>query len=100
MSFNNHNCLIKTLYPLKKEKMKNSLISNWNLVRLLRLAIGMAIIVMAMVSRDVFLGAAGLFFAGMAVLNVSCCGMGGCAAPRSTPASGDNKKETSYEEVV
>ncbi|HQS05798.1 MAG TPA: hypothetical protein PLT16_09195 [Daejeonella sp.] len=74
--------------------MKELIFSNWNIIRFLRLGIGLVILVQAVMAADILLG---LLFTGMAVFNASCCGAGACAAP---PAKNDTEsKEISYEEV-
>ena len=81
--------------------MKQSILSNWNFFRFLRLGIGIAILVQAVLARDVLFGIAGLLFAGMAIFNVGCCGIGGCSTA-NTPAkkSSETSKDIRYEEVV
>ncbi len=81
--------------------MKQSILSNWNFFRFLRLGIGIAILVQAVMARDVLFGIAGLLFASMAIFNVGCCGMGGCSTP-NTPAkkTSETSKDIPYEEVV
>jgi hypothetical protein len=78
--------------------MKQTILSNWNLFRFLRLAIGVAIMVQAILVKDGMLVMAGLLFSGMAVFNVGCCGTTGCYPPakKRTESTGD----ITYEEVV
>ncbi|HEY1061129.1 MAG TPA: hypothetical protein VGE44_05560 [Daejeonella sp.] len=77
--------------------MKEIIFSNWNIIRVLRLGIGLVILVQAVMAADILFGLIGLLFTGMAVFNASCCGTGACAAP---PAKNDTgSKEISYEEV-
>lgn len=78
--------------------MKDLILNNWNIIRFIRLGIGVAIIVQAIVATDILFGLAGLLFTGMAVFNASCCGTGACATPSAGKKSGS--KEVSYEEVV
>jgi hypothetical protein len=78
--------------------MKDVLLNNWNIVRFLRLGIGLAIIVQAIIAKDMLFGLAGLLFTGMALFNAACCGVGGCVTP--TPSKKSDSKEVSYEEVV
>ena len=80
--------------------MKQSILSNWSLFRFLRLGIGIAILVQAVMARDVLFGIAGLLFAGMAVFNIGCCGMGGCNTPNITTKNTQVTKDIPYEEVV
>jgi len=77
--------------------MKAIIFSNWNIIRFLRLGIGLVILIQAVMAADIMFGLIGLLFTGMAVFNTSCCGAGACAAP---PAKNDTgSKEISYEEV-
>ena len=78
--------------------MKDVLLNNWNIVRFLHLGIGLAIIVQAIIAKDMLFGLAGLLFTGMALFNAACCGVGGCATPTTSKKS--DSKEISYEEVV
>ncbi len=79
--------------------MKDLILKNWNMIRFLRLGIGLAILVQAVVAADILFGLAGLLFTGMAVFNASCCGTGACAAPN--PVRKDKgSKDISYGEVV
>lgn len=81
--------------------MKQSILSNWSFFRFLRLGIGIAILVQAAMEKDVLFGIAGLLFTGMAVLNVGCCGMGGCNIPKiNQKKSSETTKDISYEELV
>lgn len=78
--------------------MKQSILSNWNLFRFLRLAAGIAIMVQAIIARDILFGIAGLWFTAMPLFNFGCCATGNCytAAKKVT----EPEKEISYEEVV
>jgi hypothetical protein len=77
--------------------MKAIIFYNWNIIRFLRLGIGLVILIQAVMAADILFGLIGLIFTGMAVFNASCCGAGSCAAP---PAKNDTgSKEISYEEV-
>ena len=78
--------------------MKQILTTNWNFFRVLRLIIGLAIIVEAIMMKDTALGAAGLAFSLMAIFNTSCCGMNNC----NTPNRYNNKEieETTFEEIT
>jgi hypothetical protein len=77
--------------------MKAIIFSNWNIIRFLRLGIGLVILVQAVMASDIVFGLIGLLFTGMAVFNTSCCGAGACAAPASK--SDTTTKEISYEEI-
>jgi hypothetical protein len=78
--------------------MKEQIINNWNFMRVLRLAAGIAIVVQGIVAKEALFAIMGLVLASMAVFNAGCCGSGGCV---TTPAKKSvSVKETTYEEVV
>ena len=78
--------------------MKQAIFTNWTFFRGLRLLMGLAIVVQAIIAKDTLFGIVGLIFTSMALLNASCCGAGGC----STPVKKTEKplKDITYEEVV
>ena len=78
--------------------MKQKIFSNWNLMRALRLVIGLAITIQGFIANDKLFIIAGLLFTGMALFNIGCCGAGGC----NTPITKNDKpvKDISYEEMV
>ncbi len=77
--------------------MKYSILHNWNLFRLLRLALGIAIIVQGAMGKDILFIIAGALFTLLAIFNAGCCAGGTCytAAKKNTAT-----KEITYEEVV
>jgi hypothetical protein len=78
--------------------MKQTVFSNWSLMRFLRLAMGIAILVQAVIAKDMLFAFAGIIFTAMPVFNVGCCGTAGCAA---TPVKdSDTTQKITYEEVV
>ncbi len=78
--------------------MKQTILSNWTLMRLLRLGMGIAILVQAVITKDMLFAFAGIIFTVMPVFNIGCCGTAGCAAP--PPKKQETAKEITYEEVV
>jgi len=78
--------------------MKDLILNNWNIIRFLRLGIGLAIIVQAIVATDILFGLAGFLFTGMAIFNASCCGSGACVT--TPPINKTGSKDVSYEEIV
>jgi hypothetical protein len=78
--------------------MRQTIFSNWNMMRFLRLVIGIAIIVQAFMAKDIMLGLAGIFFTSLPVFNIGCCAGGNCYVPAKKEAS--KNKEIHYEEVV
>jgi hypothetical protein len=79
-------------------KMKQTIFSNWNFIRLLRLGAGIAILIQAVIARDILFALMGLVFTAMPVFNIGCCGTQGCSVP--SEESHDKAKEITYEEVV
>ena len=78
--------------------MKRTILANWTLMRFLRLAMGIAILVQAVIAKDMLFALAGIVFTAMPVFNVGCCGTAGCAAPPKR--NQDTTKDIIYEEVV
>ena len=78
--------------------MRNRIINNWTLPRILRVIIGMVIIGEAISRADLILGLAATVFPGMGVLNIGCCGSGACYTPIKNSKS--DPKDIGYEEVV
>ena len=67
-------------------------------MRFLRLGIGIAILVQAVIAKDVLFALLGLAFTAMPVFNIGCCGTAGCAVPpKKEPGT---TKDITYEEVV
>ncbi len=62
-----------------------ALLYNWNLMRFVRLAIGIYGVVQAILQEDVMIGALGGFLLVTALANIAGCGAGGCAI-NSRPA--------------
>jgi hypothetical protein len=78
--------------------MKQTVFSNWSLMRFLRMGMGIAILVQAVIAKDMLFAFAGIIFTAMPVFNIGCCGTAGCAAPPKKDS--DTTKEIIYEEVV
>lgn len=74
------------------------LLLNWNLFRIIRLILGIFVIVQGIATREVWFAIAGGVVAFMAVVNVGCCGAGGCAVNTQTNQR-KTKEEIIYEEV-
>jgi len=78
--------------------MKQTIFSNWTLMRFLRLGMGVAILVQAIMAKDLMFAFAGILFTAMPVFNIGCCGTAGCAVPpKKEPVT---TKDITYEEVV
>lgn len=77
---------------------KSTILTGWNLMRIIRLIFGIVIIVHSIKQHQFLFGLLGLLFAGMAVFNIGCCVAGGCGVP--TNKNKNTSTEISYEEVV
>ena len=74
------------------------ILQGWHFMRILRLVLALIIVAQGIAARDTVMIVLGVLFGGMAIANIGCCGVGGCAVnQRST----NNKTEDiEYEEVV
>ena len=55
--------------------------TGWNIMRALRLVMGIVAIGQAIAAKEWILGLAGGFLLYMALANIGCCGVNGCAVP-------------------
>jgi hypothetical protein len=78
--------------------MKNRILGNWTLSRILRVIMGIVIIGEAISRADITTGILGTIFTGMGVFNIGCCGSGACYTPLKN--SKKDSKDISFEEVV
>ncbi|MEO6301713.1 MAG: hypothetical protein ABIP51_00945 [Bacteroidia bacterium] len=79
--------------------IKQTLLSNWNFMRVFRLGLGIFIAIEAIKTQDLFSGLIAAFFLFQAVTNTGCCGSQGCTT--SLPKSNSNKTEdVAFEEVI
>lgn len=72
---------------------KETLFNNWNLMRWLRLGLGIYISVQAVETLSLFLGVVAVFFLFQAITNTGCCGTNGCALPMKKNSSGTKESE-------
>ena len=61
--------------------LKQRIFTNWHLMRIIRLGLSVWLLVMAIQSKDIAIGALALFFLVTAVTGVGCCGPQGCSVP-------------------
>ena len=74
-----------------------TLLSNWNLFRVLRFVVGIAAIIQGIANNETIFAIAGGLLTLMAIGNTGCCGVNGCAV-NAKPVSKKNEKGV-YEEV-
>ncbi len=56
-----------------------AILSNWSIMRGLRLVLGIAAFVQAFIQKDITLGLLAAFLLLTAISNIGCCGLNGCA---------------------
>lgn len=78
--------------------MKQTIFTNWTFMRFLRLGLGLAVLIQAVIAKDVLFALLGLGFIAMPVFNVGCCGSNGCYVPPKKNLT--TTKDIPYEEVV
>lgn len=59
--------------------MMKGITKGWNVVRLIRLVLGVAILVQGMIANNITSILVGAILGGMTVANVGCCGANGCS---------------------
>ena len=77
---------------------KETLITDWNFMRILRLGLGIYIAIQAVETHSILSGIFAGFFIFQAVTNTGCCGSNGCAVPIKKNNS-DKSEEIEYEEI-
>jgi hypothetical protein len=60
------------------DTLKYNLLHNWNIIRIIRLAISIFIVVQSFLLHDVFFGFFGFFFLVQALTNTGCCAVNNC----------------------
>ncbi|WP_046370005.1 hypothetical protein [Flavihumibacter petaseus] len=72
--------------------MKALITKGWNLMRILRLATGIAAIVYALITRETIAGIAGIFLVVMGLFNAGCS-TGTCSIPRHRRSRGKRRHQ-------
>ena len=78
--------------------IKQTLFTNWNFMRLLRLGFGVFFVIQAIQMHDAFMGIIGGFFLFTSLTNTGCCAARNCATPVRRKKS-DQPEEIQFEEV-
>lgn len=73
-----------------------TILRNWNIMRGLRLLLGIIAVAQAFIQRDIVVGVFGGFLLATALANIGCCGYNSCALNYTKP---NNKKDLTYEEL-
>ncbi|HOZ95488.1 MAG TPA: hypothetical protein PLS07_00175 [Niabella sp.] len=79
--------------------MLHSFFKGWDIIRIIRLILGVAIIAQGARSGQWSLLLVGILFAAMPIFNIGCCAGGNCAVPPSKSNRSNSKKDISYEEI-
>jgi hypothetical protein len=80
-------------------RLKAMLMSEWDLMRVVRLAIGIWLGIEAVMQMEVFAGLASAFFLYQAVTGTGCCGVQGCYTPPRRQTGPNKVQDIEYEEV-
>ncbi len=81
------------------EAIKQTLFTQWNLMRWIRLAAGMFLATQAFQMHDTIAGFISAILLFQAFTNTGCCGVNGCAVPPSTNKNSGAIQEVEYEEI-
>ncbi len=83
--------------------LKQRLLTNWHLMRIMRLGIGIMLLVMGIQNKDWAMGLFSVFFLYQAVTDTGCCSSQACYTPPSAkdPASLNRAEgeDVEYEEI-
>jgi len=77
---------------------KETLLTDWNFMRILRMALGIYIAIQAIETQSILSGVVALFFMFQAITNTGCCGSNGCAVP-TKKSNSDKIEDVEYEEI-
>ena len=80
------------------EAIKQTLFTQWNLMRVIRVAAGIFLAVQAVQMHDTIAGFISAILLFQAFTNTGCCGVSGCVVPATTK-NYDPTQEVEYEEV-
>lgn len=75
-----------------------TILTNWTLIRWIRLGLGLLISFQGIVNKDALSGMLGAFLLYQAIANAGCCGIGGCDIP-SKNSSKNQIKDIEFEEI-
>ena len=78
--------------------LKERLFSNWHLIRIFRLGIGIVMLIAGIQSKDWMIGLLSAFFLYQAITDTGCCGARGCYTP-TTRKTEDYVRSVSNETI-
>jgi hypothetical protein len=79
--------------------IKQRILSQWDSVRWVKLALGVFMVILSFVKHDGIFGVIGGIFLFQAILNTGCFGSGACAAPTRTHTRSNNIEDVEFEEI-
>ena len=77
---------------------KEQLLSNWNVMRLVKFVLSIIILIQSFQQHDLMFGFLGGIFLTQTLLNMGCCGVGGCAVPMKKNDS-STIQDVQFEEI-
>ena len=80
------------------DAIKQTLFTQWSLMRWIRLAAGLFLAVQAVKMHDTIAGFISALLLFQAFTNTGCCGASGCAVP-TTSKNSETSQEVDYEEI-
>jgi len=80
--------------------LKQRMLTNWHLGRVVRLAIGLMLLGTGIQSKDWIMGSFSLWFLYQAVTDTGCCGSGGCAPDYRSKMTKSETVAMAKEEVI
>ena len=78
--------------------MKRIILTNWNIMRILRLIFGVVALVQGIMQSESLLMVAGVFILSTAIFNVGCCGAAGCSVPQKMNKNQESN-QSDYEKL-
>ncbi len=79
--------------------MIHNILYNWNLMRIIRLGLGIFIIVEGIRTKMWILIGLGMLFSIMPLLNIGCCATGNCSVSPKKKKDSSGIEDVTYEEV-
>ena len=76
------------------------MLKNWNLLRVFRLFLGVAIAVQGVYTQEWGVLVMGILFTLLSLFNIGCCGAKGCDFQDSNSYNNKKTEEVYYEEVL
>jgi hypothetical protein len=80
------------------QAIKQTLFTQWNLMRFIRLAAGLFLAVQALQLQDAIAGFISSILLLQTITNTGCCGVSGCEVPQKTKNISPSQ-EVDYEEI-